>query len=213
MVAGRNCARLEASGFPFVEMDVADADSVNEGVRRVAPIDIFVSNAGAARTAPSLRTERALWDEMIAVNLTGAYHCARAAIPSMIERGWGRFMVIASTAALKGYAYAGAYAAAKHGVLGWVRTLAVEHAKTGVTCNAICPGYTDTPMVAEAVERIAAKTGKGDADAKRALAARNPMGRMIGVDEVAAAALWLASDAAASVNGQAIVVDGGELAS
>ncbi len=209
-VAGRDTARLKDSGFPFIEMDVTDEGSVAACVAAAGPIDIFVSNAGAAATAPSLKTSRTIWDAMIAVNLTGAYLCARAALPPMIERGWGRFIVIASTASLKGYAYAGAYAAAKHGVLGWVRTLALEHAKSGVTCNAICPGFTDTPLIGRAVGAIVGKTGRGAEDAQAVFTKDNPMGRLIDPAEVAAAALFLASDGAASVNGQAIVIDGGE---
>ena len=153
-VAGRDAARLEKTGLPFVTMDVADDTSVVEGVAKCGRIDIFVANAGAAETAPALKTQRAMWDRMIAVNLTSAYLCAREALPQMIERGWGRFIAIGSTASLKGYAYAGAYAASKHGLLGWVRTLAIELAKSGVTANAICPGYTDTPLIAGAVDAI-----------------------------------------------------------
>ena len=135
------------------------------------------------------------------------------AIPQMKERGWGRFIAIASTASLKGYAYTGAYSAAKHGVLGWVRTLALELAKTGVTANAICPGFTKTPLVDDALDNIVAKTGRSRAEALEEFTKANPMGRLVEPEEVASAALWLASDGAAAVNGQAVIVDGGEMAS
>lgn len=213
IIAGRDPKRLERTGLPFVVMDVADEGSLIAGLKEVGAVDIFIANAGAADTAPALKTPRQLWDYMIAVNLTSAYLCAREAIPSMVSRRWGRFIVIASTASLKGYAYAGAYAAAKHGVIGWIRTLAIELAKTGVTANAICPGYTDTPLIADAVGAIAAKTGRSLDEAKNIFAKGNPMGRLVDPAEIAEAALWLVSDKAASVNGQTIVIDGGETAS
>ncbi|MEK7266827.1 MAG: SDR family oxidoreductase [Pseudomonadota bacterium] len=211
-IAGRNAAKLKAAGLPFLEIDVTSEASIAAAAKAAGPIDIFIANAGAAPTAPSLKTTRALWDEAIAVNLTSVFSCAQAFAPAMIERGWGRFIVIASTASHRAYPYTGAYAAAKHGVLGWIKTLALEHAKSGVTFNAISPGFADTPLIEGAVERLAAKTGGDREAAKRALAKDNPMGRLIDPGEVAAAALYLASDAAASVNGQSIVIDGGELA-
>jgi len=212
-IAGRNLARLKETGLPFLEIDVTDEASVIEGVKQCGPIDIFVANAGAAATATALKTTRQVWDQMIAVNLTSAYLCAREALPQMVDRGWGRFIVIASTASLKGYAYAGAYAAAKHGVIGWVRALAIELAKTGVTSNAICPGYTDTALVSTAIENIVQKTGRPKQDALKVLVKGNPMGRLIKPEEVAQAALWLASDGASAINGQAIAIDGAETVS
>jgi NAD(P)-dependent dehydrogenase (short-subunit alcohol dehydrogenase family) len=209
-IAGRNRARLEAAGFPFFVLDVKDDASIAAAPR---DFDIFVANAGAAPTAATLKTPRALWDEAIAVNLTSAFLCAQAFAPGMIERGWGRFISIASTASYRAYPFTGAYAAAKHGLLGWIRSLALEHAKTGVTFNAVCPGFTDTPMIEDAVSRLAAKAG-GDAEAgKRALASVNPMGRLVRPEEVAAAVVFLAREDAGAVNGQSIVVDGGELIS
>lgn len=210
IVAGRDVARLEQTGLPFAQVDVIDESSVKEALKAHGPIDVFVANAGAAATAPALKTPRDMWDEMIAVNLTGVYLCAREAVPPMVERGWGRFIAVASTAALKGYAYAGAYAAAKHGVLGWVRTLALELARTGVTANAVCPGFTDTPLTERAVETVARTTGRSGAEAKEAFTRANPMRRLVRPEEVADAVVWLAGDGAASVNGQAIAVDGGE---
>ncbi len=212
-IAGRTASRLKDSGLSYIEMDVTDEQSVADGVKAAGPIDIFVANAGAAMTAPALKTDRRDWDWMISVNLTSVYLCAREAIPHMHAQGWGRFIAIASTASLKGYAYTGAYTAAKHGVLGWIKTLALELAKTGVTANAICPGFTDTALVSDALDNIVAKTNRSRDDALAAFVKDNPLGRLIRPDEVAAAALWLASEGAASVNGQAIVIDGGETAS
>lgn len=213
VIAGRDEAKMRAAGLPHIGIDVTDEASIAAAAKAAGPIDIFVANAGAAPTAAALKTSRALWDQTLAVNLTSVFSCAQAFAPQMIERGWGRFIAIASTASHRAYPYTGAYAAAKHGVLGWIRTLALEHAKSGVTFNAVCPGFTDTPLIAGAVERVAAKSGGDVAAAKRMLAKDNPMGRLIAPEEVAAAALYLASDAAASVNGQSIVIDGGELIS
>lgn len=209
-VAGRDRAKLEASGFNWLQFDVCDEAALNAALAAAPQFDIVVANAGAASTAPLVKTPRADWDRMLALNLTSVWLTARATVPPMIERGRGRFIAIASTAAVKGYAYAGAYAAAKHGVIGMIRSLALELARSGVTANAICPGYTDTPMLRAAMEGVAARTGRTDVEASFAKA--NPMVRLIAPDEVAAAALWLASDAAASVNGQAILIDGGETA-
>ena len=211
-VAGRTQTTLMATGLPFVQMDVTDEASVIAAVEKSGPFDVVVANAGGAMTAPALKTSLADWNRMIALNLTSVYLCARATAPAMMENGWGRFIAIASTAAVKGYPYVGAYAAAKHGVLGWIRTLALELASTGVTANAICPGYTDTPLIEGAVDAIVRKTGRDAAEASRTFTQANPMGRLVSPEEVAASALWLASDAGASVNGQASVIDGGETA-
>jgi NAD(P)-dependent dehydrogenase (short-subunit alcohol dehydrogenase family) len=210
LIAGRDRAQLEASGFEWLAFDVCDEAALRAAIASAPQIDIFVANAGGASTAPILKTNRADWDRMLALNLTSVWLCAQTAVPSMVDRGWGRFIAIASTAAVKGYAYAGAYAAAKHGALGLVRSLALELAKTGVTANAICPGYTDTPMLRAAIDTVAAKTDRSDPEA--AFTKANPMGRLIAPEEVAGAALWLASDAAAGVNGQAVLIDGGETA-
>ena len=213
VVSGRNRQKLEATGFDYLEMDVTNEAAVAKAIQTAGMIDIFIANAGAAATAPALKTSRETWDQMLAVNLTSVYLCAREAIPQMIDRRWGRFIVVASTAGLKGYAYTGAYTAAKHGVLGWTKSLAIELAKTGVTANAICPGFTDTPLVANALDNVTSKTKKSRDDALAAFVKDNPMGRLINPEEVATTALWLASDAAAAVNGQAIAVDGGETVS
>ncbi len=211
-VSGRTERALAESGFAYVVMDVGDEDQVNAGFAKAGPVDIVVSNAGQAKTAPLLKTSLSLWQDMLRVNLTGAFLCAKAAIPAMVERGWGRFIVIASTSSLKAYAYTGAYTASKHGVLGLVRTLAIELAKTGVTANAVCPGFTDTELLSRSVDTIVNTTGMDREQAESALLASNPMQRAVTPAEVAEAVSWLAGTGAASTNGQAIVVDGGELA-
>lgn len=212
IVAGRNEAALSATGLDYRLMDVTKEDAVAAVISASPTIDVFIANAGGAITAPTLSTAQDDWDAMIALNLTSVWRCARHAVPSMVSRGNGRFIAVASTAAIKGYAYAGAYAAAKHGVLGLVRSMAAELAKTGVTANALCPGYTDTPMIAAATDLIAERTGRDAAAARAVFTKANPMGRLIDPSEVAQAALWLASPGAVSVNGQAIAIDGGETA-
>ncbi len=211
-VSGRTEQALADSGFAYVVMDVSDERQVNAAFASIDPVDVVVSNAGQAKTAPVLKTSLKLWQEMLAVNLTGAFLCAKAGIPAMIERGWGRFIVVASTSALKGYAYTGAYTSSKHGALGLVRTLAIELAKTGVTANAVCPGFTETELLGRSVETIVATTGMDHEQARAALLASNPMERAVTPAEVAAAVSWLAGGEAGSTNGQAIVIDGGELA-
>jgi NAD(P)-dependent dehydrogenase (short-subunit alcohol dehydrogenase family) len=210
-IVGRDERKLKASDFHFFAADVTDEVAIAACISAVGPVDIFVNNAGFAKTSPSLKTTRADWDAMLALNLTAAFTCAQAVVPAMIARGWGRFIAVASTASHKAYAYTGAYAAAKHGVLGWIRTLALEHAKSGVTFNAVCPGFTDTPLIEGALDRLARKSGGGIEAAKSTLAAVNPMGRLVTTEEVAAAVTFLASEGAAAVNGQSIIVDGGEM--
>ena len=212
-IAGRNELKLKNAGLPYLVMDVRDEAAIALALSRFGPVDVFVANAGGVTTGPALKMPRKDWDEMIALNLTSLFSCAQAAIPPMIERGWGRFIVIASTASFKAYPYAGAYVAAKHGALGWVRALAVELAKTGVTANAICPGYTDTELISGAVETIAKKTGRSHESAASIFTRSNPMGRLINPEEVAHAAVWLAGEHSDSINGQSIVIDGGELIS
>jgi NAD(P)-dependent dehydrogenase (short-subunit alcohol dehydrogenase family) len=173
---------------------------------------ILVNNAGGAESAPFAKTDPALWRRMIDLNLTSAYLCTRAAAPAMIAGGWGRIVNVASTAGLKGYGYVSAYVAAKHGMVGLTRALALEFARTGVTVNAVCPGYTDTPMLDAAIATIATKTRRSPDDARAGLAASNPMGRLITPEEVAAAVGYLCLPASGSVTGQSLTIDGGETA-
>lgn len=214
-IAGRTKSRLEQSGFAYVVMDVADKESVDsacaEAAAQSGQVDIFIANAGTAKTAPALKTSLELWNDMIAVNMTGAFLCAQAVLPGMKERGFGRFIVVASTSAMKAYPYTMAYSAAKHGVLGMVRNLALELAKTGVTCNAVCPGFTDTGIVQNAVKNIVEKTGRSEAEALSAFTKDNPMNRLITPDEVANTVSYLCGTGTACVNGQALLIDGGEV--
>lgn len=174
------------------------------------PITILVANAGQAETAAFAATTPALLDAMIGANLHSFFHAAQVALPDLRAAAHGRIVAVASTAALKGYAYSSAYAAAKHGVLGMVRSLAHELARTRVTVNAICPGFTDTDLVARAADAIQQRTGRDAGEARAALARFNPQHRLVAPDEVAEAALWLCLPASASVTGQAISISGGE---
>jgi len=173
-------------------------------------VAILVNAAGAAESAPFLKSDAALFERMWRVNVMGAVRVTQAVLPAMLEAGFGRVVHIASTAGLKGYAYVSAYVAAKHALVGLTRALAQEVATKGVTVNAVCPGFTDTDIVAESVARIVAKTGRGEADARAELAKHNPQKRLVRPDEVAQAVLMLCAPEAAAINGQAIAVDGGE---
>jgi NAD(P)-dependent dehydrogenase (short-subunit alcohol dehydrogenase family) len=217
---GRDRERLAAAAASLgagepVAVDVADEDSVRAAFDDIGrahdSVDILVNNAGQAGSAPFAKTDLALWRRMLDVNLTGTYLCTRAALPGMIARNWGRVVNVGSTAGLIGYPYVSAYCAAKHGVIGLTRALALECARRGVTVNAVCPGYTETDIVADAIANIVAKTGKTEAEARDTLTARNPQGRMVQPEEVANAVLWLVSPGAESITGQAISVSGGEV--
>ena len=197
-----------------VAADVTDVAALTRAVEEAAaaaPIDILVNNAGAAESAPFKRLDRAHWDRILLLDLTSVYEATRLVIEPMAERGFGRIVNIASVAGLTGMAYTAAYCAAKHGVVGLTRALAVEYAKTGVTVNAVCPGYVDTDLVRDAAERIAAKTGKGAAHAVDAMVGRTAMNRLITPEEVAAAVLWLAGPDAAPVTGAAVPIGAGEI--
>ncbi|GAA0573220.1 SDR family NAD(P)-dependent oxidoreductase [Craurococcus roseus] len=208
-VLGRREAPLRAAleggaAAAWVSADVAGA------LPPIPPCDLLVNAAGAAESAPFLRTDAAMWRRMLDANLLGAAAVTRAALPAMLEAGFGRVVNVASTAALKGYPYVAAYVAAKHGLLGLTRALALEVAGRGVTVNAVCPGFTDTPLLEESVATLTALTGRDEAQARAALAGHNPQGRLVRPEEVAAAVLFLCSPGAEAVNGAALPVSGGE---
>jgi NAD(P)-dependent dehydrogenase (short-subunit alcohol dehydrogenase family) len=218
-ICGRRRENLDAvvagtPGIRAVAADVTDEAAMTKLHERAdadrQPIDIVVANAGMAESAPAHKTSLDLWNRTLAVNLTGAFLTVRPALARMHARRWGRIVFIASTAGLKGYPYVAAYVAAKHGVVGLARALALETAAAGITVNAVCPGYTETPMVAAAVERITQATGRSETEARAALIADNPQGRFVQPSEVADAVVWLCGDAAAPITGQAISVSGGE---
>ena len=178
---------------------------------RFGPVQILVANAGEALTAPFQKTDEALWRRMLDVNLTGVFNCIREALPDMIATGYGRVVSVASTAGLRGYRYGSAYVAAKHGVIGLTRALALEVAERGITVNAVCPGYTDTDLVRDAIANITSKTGRSAAEAREALVAGNPQRRLIQPVEVAQAVIWLCAPGSESINGQSIAIAGGEV--
>ena len=174
------------------------------------PLDIIVANAGMAGSAPASRTTLADWQHTLDVNLTGAFLTVKPALAAMARSKAGRIVFVASTAGLKGYGYVAPYVAAKHGVIGLMRALATENAKTGVTVNAVCPGFVDTDMLDESLKRIVDRTGRSSEEARASLVSTNPQGRFVQPDEIAAAVLWLCGESAGSVTGQAISISGGE---
>jgi NAD(P)-dependent dehydrogenase (short-subunit alcohol dehydrogenase family) len=219
-VLGRTPAPLQAMVAQGAATGWGQAD-VTDGVALAAaivhaesargPVEILVNNVGAAESAPFARTDRALWDRMFALNLTSVFETAKLLLPGMMSRKFGRVVNVASTAGLTGYPYVAAYVAAKHGVVGLTRALALEFATTGVTVNAVCPGFTDTDMLADSIAGVAQKTGRPPAELRETFVRANPQGRLVRPEEVAAAVLFLCGPGSDAMTGQAIAIAGGEV--
>ena len=219
VIASRTKAEIDAvareagQGATAITADVADPASVRnlfaEARRAIGEIDILVNGAGIAPSAPLVKTTDEQWRQAIEVNLSGTFYCLREALPAMTKRGWGRVVNIASIAGRTGAPYIAAYAASKHGVLGLTKVAALESAARGVTVNAVCPGYVDTPMTDESIRRIVEKTGATAADARKRLEDSSPQKRLYTVAEVSALVSFLCGDQASGINGQALTIDGG----
>jgi len=224
-LVGRTAATLEAQRAALTERygieagcvaaDATDEAAVEAGFARAVadrgPISMLVNNAGRGDSAPFTRTTSAFFMRMVEINLLSSFLCIRQVLPAMTEAGFGRIVNIASTAGLVGYRYVSAYVSAKHGVVGLTRALALETAQSGVTVNAVCPGYVETDMTTDTIANIVEKTGMDEAAARARLAANNPQGRLIDPQEVAHAVLWLLRPESGSITGQALAVAGGEV--
>lgn len=218
-ICGRRLPELKAAAERHRNIHPQTADVTDEAALHTLYLQaqaargkfaIVVANAGTAESAPAEKVTRALWSKTLDTDLTGAFFSAQPALAGMRAQKWGRIVFIASTAGLRGYAYVAPYVAAKHGLVGLARALALETAKDGITVNAVCPGFTETPLLDRAVDRIAAVTKINEAEARKTLAANNPQGRFIQPQEVADAVVWLCGEASAGITGQAISVSGGE---
>ncbi|MCH7980822.1 MAG: SDR family oxidoreductase [Proteobacteria bacterium] len=215
-IASRNIERVKAvaaelDGVTGVQLDVTDAADISAVFEQAVPVDILVNNAGIAHAAAFEKTSLEQWSNIMAVNLTGVFLCTQAVLASMRERNEGRIINIASTAGLKGAPYISAYAASKHGLIGMTQSLALEFATTGITANCVCPGFTDTQMVDDAVTNITTTTGRSGDEALAKLVQYNPQKRLITPEEVADTVLWLCQDSSRSITGQSIVIGGGEI--
>ena len=215
-ITGRRASPLEetaalSDNIDWAVMDVTDEASVLDTIAAAGQVDIVIANAGVAETQPLKKTDLDWWNRVLAINLTGVMLCLRETVPGMADRGWGRAIAISSVAGLHGFKYGGAYAASKHGVLGLVKSVSDEVMAKGVTVNALCPGYVETPIVDRGAANITAKTGMDDDAARQSLADLNPFGRLITVEEVAAAALWLCGPGSGAVTGTAIPINGGQV--
>ena len=218
-ILGRNlsalhCAMAAGDAHFTIAADVTRPAELRDAIASAehsSPIDILVNNAGGVETGPFSRLDDDVFERQLTLNLMGTVRVTRAVLPGMTERGFGRVINIASTAGLKAYPYVCAYVTAKHAVVGFTRALALEIAKSGVTVNAICPGYTDTDLVRESVERIHAKRGGRVEDVLAKLTAANPQGRLVTPQEVADTVIWLCGEGASAITGQAIAVAGGEI--
>ncbi len=206
---------VAAGPHDYLTMDISDSASIQRALARLqqhfGDIDILVNNAGIAESKPYHETDDDMWQRMMTVNALGVLRLSRALVPKMVARGFGRSIIVASNAGLSGYAYSSAYCASKHAVLGLMRAMALEVAQSGVTVNAVCPGWVDTEMAHQAVQRIAKKTGKGVDQARAALERMSPQRRMVSPEEVAHSVVSLCHHHARGIHGQAIVIDGGAL--
>jgi NAD(P)-dependent dehydrogenase (short-subunit alcohol dehydrogenase family) len=213
VVCGRTKPDLDAVareiGGVALVVDLLDRKHTDDVIASVGHVDVLVNNAGAAESASLERTTDAIWDRIVELDVTSAFRVTRMLVPSMAAAKWGRVINIASNAGLSGYGYSAAYCAAKHAMIGMTRALAIDLARTGITINALCPGWVETQMADDAVARIASKTGRSVEQARTQLQAMSPQHRMITPDEVAHAALMLCGDGARGIHGQTIVIDGG----
>ena len=215
IICGRSAAPLHETAALHDNIsakvcDICDEAAISELMRKTAP-DIVIANAGASQSAPLIKTELSDFQRMVDINLTGSFLTFREGLRAMHGKPWGRVIAIASTAGLKGYAYVAPYAAAKHGVVGLVKSAALEFARKGITVNAICPGFLDTEMTERSIDNIVEKIGMSPDDARASLEGTNPMRRLVPPADVAKAVMWLCSEGSDMVTGQAISVAGGEI--